>query len=83
MTHEVCFNLCVEQRYAGVHDGVECFCCDVLIVDRHDDCNVPCRGNSSQTCGGPDGIDIFELVSVVVSTPSHNDERGESQRINK
>lgn len=54
MTPQVCQALCEGYAYAGVQYYDQCFCGDEL---RHEirpteECNTPCAGDGSQTCGG-------------------------------
>ncbi|KAJ4466229.1 hypothetical protein J3R30DRAFT_3311125 [Lentinula aciculospora] len=50
--------------YAGVEFGSECYCDEVLHeIDSQEtaasDCNMACNGDSSETCGGPNRIDVY------------------------
>ncbi|KAH8884169.1 WSC-domain-containing protein [Thozetella sp. PMI_491] len=50
-------------RYAGVIYGGYCFCGQTvvggsLLDDKQ--CNIPCTGNSSETCGGENKISIYQ-----------------------
>ncbi|KAJ7726258.1 WSC domain-containing protein, partial [Mycena maculata] len=54
MTVERCTAFCRSFQYAGVEYARECFCgtaMQVTNVTSADECNMPCSGNASQTCG--------------------------------
>lgn len=63
-----CLVTCEEAgfKYAGVEFGQECYCgntwarANIWVDDGT--CDMPCNGNSSETCGGGDRIDLYELV---------------------
>lgn len=68
MTIEKCTTACLSQGYniAGVEYGNECFCDNsfqnygALVTDGR--CNMPCKGNANQTCGGPNGLSILKFT---------------------
>jgi hypothetical protein len=50
-------------RYAGLEYYQECFCGATVDGPQAADassCNLPCTGNSSQTCGGNDLLSVYE-----------------------
>ncbi|KAF8311359.1 WSC-domain-containing protein, partial [Clavulina sp. PMI_390] len=70
-----CTNLCSQQgyKYAGVEFGTQCFCSNSVtmaaspstgqaVSSSH--CSTPCAGNSFQTCGGGNIIQIFEGATL-------------------
>ncbi|XP_071162416.1 uncharacterized protein [Mytilus edulis] len=64
MTVQKCRQFCRKKgfKYAGVENGNECFCGDVLRKNkkkREGDCKTPCSGNKQQICGGPWRISIY------------------------
>ncbi|XP_071162401.1 uncharacterized protein [Mytilus edulis] len=64
MTVQKCRQFCRKKRfkYAGVENGNECFCGDVLRKNKkrkEGDCKTPCSGNKQQICGGPWRISIY------------------------
>ena len=67
MSVEVCAGLCREQgaQYAGLEDGRVCLCGNSY--GRYGsapakDCNVPCPGNSKQTCGAPWRSSVYKIA---------------------
>jgi len=63
MTQFWCVSLCRNNnhRYAGVQFGRECWCGNS--IGRHgraNNCNMRCRGNSSQFCGGSLANNVFD-----------------------
>ncbi|CAG2252624.1 PLG [Mytilus edulis] len=64
MTVQKCRQFCRKKgfKYAGVENGNECFCGDVLRKNKQrkeGDCKTPCSGNKQQICGGPWRISIY------------------------
>lgn len=70
-TVERCTTACYNSGYhlAGVKNGHECFCDNRFhngqSIVPEDECNLPCAGNSSETCGG------VEHMNVSLSSPPH------------
>lgn len=49
--------------YVGFRAGVECWCGKYVqghLSPSPTDCNVPCAGNASETCGGKDAFNVVE-----------------------
>jgi len=67
-TVENCLDTCASLGYAlgGVEYGHECYCGNARLYDygSSENCNMACSGNASQTCGGPDAIDIFSYAGA-------------------
>ncbi|KAF8644534.1 hypothetical protein AX16_008410 [Volvariella volvacea WC 439] len=70
MTPQVCQSLCSSFRYAGVEYSNECFCGNSLTnngatgsVIPSGNCNSPCAGDSSQTCGGSWTLSVYEQAN--------------------
>ena len=63
MTVELCTASCKANGfiYAGLEYYGECFCGDTVSgpATTQDQCNYPCSGNNSETCGGFDRISIY------------------------
>ncbi|KAF8263709.1 WSC domain-containing protein [Lactarius quietus] len=67
MTVENCITLCQNQPqdsiYAGVENGTDCYCGSVLtpgaVPTSVSNCTTNCVGNSSETCGGSDSLDLY------------------------
>jgi hypothetical protein len=53
-------------RFAGTEYGQECWCADSLAStgvpapDGNEQCNMPCTGDSTISCGGKDRIDVYD-----------------------
>lgn len=64
MTIEKCVSVCKGNgfRYAGLEYYGVCYCGNTVNGQQLDEeqCNYPCTGNSSQTCGGTDIISIYQ-----------------------
>jgi glucan endo-1,3-alpha-glucosidase len=68
LTIDECLSTCEEKGYtfAGVEYGQECYCSSVLAYTptyNAAGCNMACKGNASETCGGGYAIDLYELTS--------------------
>ncbi|KAF2864815.1 glyoxal oxidase N-terminus-domain-containing protein [Massariosphaeria phaeospora] len=65
MSPETCTAGCKngDFKYAGVEYGGECFCGNELLNGHgpEEGCDMPCNGDATQTCGGPNRINIFEF----------------------
>ncbi|XP_046377351.2 WSC domain-containing protein ARB_07870-like [Haliotis rufescens] len=69
MTHEWCLTRCRQGNYllAGLENHDECFCGNSYdnvkyTVMSEGDCNAPCKGNSSQMCGGRYRLSLFQCT---------------------
>ncbi|QIW95400.1 hypothetical protein AMS68_000918 [Peltaster fructicola] len=76
MTIEKCTAACQSAGYnlAGMEYANECFCDTAIqnngIVVTDGRCNMACKGNANEVCGGPNGLSIyfFNSTGVVSST---------------
>ncbi|KAG8814910.1 hypothetical protein FRC19_001415, partial [Serendipita sp. 401] len=64
LTPAKCQSLCDAQGFnlAGVEFGRECFCGNTIIGNNQpsdSSCTMACSGDSAQTCGGTDAINIY------------------------
>ncbi|KAF7541667.1 hypothetical protein G7054_g500 [Neopestalotiopsis clavispora] len=65
VTTEACLGACLEGGFpfAGTEYSRECYCGVVLGNDTAQvdagECAMPCTGNSSQVCGGPDRLSLY------------------------
>ncbi|WVF71754.1 hypothetical protein IAT40_006562 [Kwoniella sp. CBS 6097] len=66
LTVDSCIAFCSQGgfTYAGVEYGSECYCGNELsngadASKLSTQCNVPCKGNSGQNCGGPNAIQLY------------------------
>ncbi|WVF69564.1 hypothetical protein IAT40_004342 [Kwoniella sp. CBS 6097] len=73
MTVEQCTSLCMSYGFgvAGLEYGNECYC---GVTDDLDDiavsgqCYMPCAGDSTETCGGPNALNIYVNNDIVPAT---------------
>ncbi|KAN0105464.1 copper radical oxidase [Russula decolorans] len=65
MTVENCVNFCNTQNftYAGIEYGQECYCGNVISSEAStvldSDCSFPCNGNTNETCGAGDRMNLY------------------------
>ena len=71
LTPAKCIQSCKSKGYlfAGVQHAFQCFCGNVAppqstIVSR-DECNTPCRGDSSLKCGGAWRMNVFGISGMI------------------
>jgi hypothetical protein len=73
MTVAPCQGACQNAGYmfAGVKFGDECWCDNVIrgigAPTSGSDCNMPCSGNASETCGGRNKINIYQLTPATTT----------------
>ncbi|KAI1814965.1 WSC-domain-containing protein [Poronia punctata] len=70
MTIERCQSYCKLNNFplAGVEYSRECFCGKRLIAGAHlgqPDCNMECRGNNKQICGGSSRVSVFNNTKFI------------------
>ncbi|MCJ1242521.1 hypothetical protein MMC14_010529, partial [Varicellaria rhodocarpa] len=75
MSVETCQNFCSSSRnnygLAGLEYGQECWCANALqsySVLGQTDCSMACTGNSSELCGGPSRLSVYNLTTFVPPT---------------
>lgn len=66
MTREVCYGFCrsiPDMQFFGITNGRDCYCSPYFKQGAGDssDCDAPCDGDNSQTCGGKSKSDVFQL----------------------
>ena len=74
MSIESCVSSCAANGYsvAGAEYGAQCFCGNMIIEGGSPDtanpngCNMACAGNSGETCGGPNRMNIFSNFTGTV-----------------
>ncbi|KAK1853428.1 copper radical oxidase [Colletotrichum chrysophilum] len=64
-----CIAACAAAGYtlAGVEYAQECWCDNSIRfggVPTTDGCNMPCKGNTAEMCGGPDRLNLYSLASL-------------------
>ncbi|OCK83019.1 WSC-domain-containing protein [Lepidopterella palustris CBS 459.81] len=75
MTTELCLDQCGSLGYpfAGTEYSDECYCGVVLgngtVSAPATDCNMPCSGNSSETCGGPNRLNLYVAKTLESTDP--------------
>ena len=47
-------------RFAGLRNGVQCFCGTIIGAPANETCSVTCKGNSSLLCGGAGAVSVYE-----------------------
>lgn len=68
MTPLYCQQICTQMgefRYSGVENGNQCFCANEIspkTAHPPADNKVPCAGDKTQMCGGPEVIAIYEVA---------------------
>ncbi|KAG8868256.1 hypothetical protein FRC20_003734 [Serendipita sp. 405] len=74
MTVQKCIDGCAAAgfSYAGVEYGRECFCDDMTSLPSQSqemsECNMPCTGDATESCGGPDRILIYYKPATTIYT---------------
>ncbi|KAL8765358.1 MAG: hypothetical protein Q9209_007544 [Squamulea sp. 1 TL-2023] len=64
MTVEKCAAFCRGYTYMGVEYSTECYCGNIIgagalpVTDGR--CSMPCGGDKSQLCGGPNGLNFYK-----------------------
>ncbi|OBT38940.1 hypothetical protein VE00_10492 [Pseudogymnoascus sp. WSF 3629] len=78
MTNEACQTACTAAGFsiAGTEYSGECWCGNSVengggpAPDGDAHCNMKCNGNSSETCGGPNRLDVYSSTSSPSTTSS-------------
>ncbi|KAG4435070.1 hypothetical protein IFR05_009460 [Cadophora sp. M221] len=76
MSHENCQAACFALGYilSGTEYSAECWCDTILnnggqpAPDGNALCSMPCNGNATQHCGGPDRLDLYKYGEPGTST---------------
>ncbi|KAH7925711.1 copper radical oxidase-like protein [Leucogyrophana mollusca] len=75
VTAETCTSACYNAGYplAGMEYSDECYCGLVLgsgsALSPATDCDMTCAGNSSEYCGGPNRLTVYNYTSTLPTTP--------------
>lgn len=68
MTVETCQANCAAYQYFGVEYSRECYCSNEIdnggTVAANTDCNMPCKGNSSEYCGAGNRVQVYQNTMV-------------------
>ncbi|KAF1360847.1 heme peroxidase, partial [Lizonia empirigonia] len=66
MTVEKCAAFCNPYKFFGLEYGRECYCGNVQnaasVSASASDCNMPCSGDSTQTCGAGQRLSLYKTV---------------------
>ncbi|KAF2088050.1 copper radical oxidase [Saccharata proteae CBS 121410] len=74
-THEECISACQSLNYtvAGMEYGTQCSCDDFVRngaeKTNETDCNVPCSGDSTESCGAGNRMSIFSTGPLQIFLP--------------
>jgi hypothetical protein len=73
-TYQTCATACVGYAFFGVEYSDECYCGDTFpspVAAPASDCSMPCAGDPTAVCGGPNRINVFNNTSgSVASNPT-------------
>lgn len=74
MTLETCATFCSGQTFFGVENSTNCYCGTTINTGTDiagpELCYLPCAGNSSQVCGGPNALSLYVNPLAKPSPPS-------------
>ncbi|KAF8269902.1 WSC domain-containing protein [Lactarius quietus] len=76
MTVEYCVSYCnnMSYIYAGLENSTDCYCGNVLTPGATNTssslCDVPCGGNSNETCGGCDSLQLYWSGAIPPPQPT-------------
>ncbi|RMZ83074.1 hypothetical protein DV738_g1286, partial [Chaetothyriales sp. CBS 135597] len=76
MTTESCAASCSSYAFFGTEYSAECFCGNTLAAGSTNasssaECNMPCTGDSTQTCGGPSRLSLYQNTAYTpLQSPS-------------
>ncbi|CAI6334186.1 unnamed protein product [Periconia digitata] len=69
MTIERCSAFCTKYQLFGLEYGRECYCGDKLdstsTIQAISDCNMPCSGNQTETCGAASRLSLYKNLKYV------------------
>ncbi|KAJ6495160.1 WSC-domain-containing protein [Mycena sanguinolenta] len=72
MTVESCLDACAAGGFilGGVEFGEECYCGNALLYEygSSEACDMPCSGNASEFCGGPDALNLYQFADTPFTT---------------
>jgi len=74
-TMESCTSACYNAGYsmAGTEYSAECWCGTSIqgagAPASASDCNMPCSGDNTQSCGGPNRLNIYNYTGTVPTPP--------------
>ncbi|KAJ6467759.1 WSC domain-containing protein [Mycena sanguinolenta] len=72
VTVESCLDACAAGGFilGGVEFGEECYCGNALlyVYGTSEACDMPCSGNASEFCGGPDALNLYQFADTPFTT---------------
>lgn len=72
---ERCAEFCSNYKYFGTEYAYECYCADSLDPSSSEadpsECNMPCSGDASQLCGGPNRLSLYASLREAPPAPRH------------
>ncbi|KAJ7222105.1 WSC domain-containing protein [Mycena pura] len=72
MTVQSCLDSCGAGGYilGGLEFGDECYCGNAIlyVYPSSEACLTPCAGNTSEICGGPDALDLYQFADTPFTT---------------
>ena len=74
-TMETCTSACYDAGYgiAGMEYSAECWCGTSIqsggAPAPASDCNMPCTGDNTQPCGGPNRLNVYNYTGTVPTPP--------------
>ncbi|XP_038050913.1 WSC domain-containing protein ARB_07870-like [Patiria miniata] len=73
MSWQWCMSKCKNYNYMGLEFGNECYCGDNSDYGKHGNggtgCSLTCEGNSGETCGGSDRIEVYRARNGLCYKP--------------
>ena len=73
MTNPLCASHCSSYRYFGTQFSTECYCGSFVHPSTElavlSECSMPCGGNASEFCGGPNRLELYMNSDVVGGEP--------------
>jgi hypothetical protein len=83
VTIESCIATCIEEGYSvvGLEYTTQCFCGEYIInggtlASSENQCGMPCGGDDTEKCGGPDRMSIYYKGTLKVYEPPKPQETG-------
>lgn len=57
------------MRYAGLLNGTQCLCGNILSINGAVDCNIPCLAEAADMCGGEGAMSVYETGHGILGPP--------------
>ena len=81
-TGDVCTAACLNAGYsfAGTEYSAECWCGNTIggtgALAAAADCNMPCTGDDTESCGGPNRLSLYNYTGTVTPPTTPTDPTG-------